>query len=261
MNANELYKAGNLSEAIEAQIKEVKANPADNGKRIFLFEMLAFSGDLDRARRQIDAIKYTELEIDAAVMGYRKLLDAEQLRRRLLSEGLAPQLFGETPEHVRLRLEAINCIREKRTDDAAKLLSQANEAVPALKGQLNNLPFASLRDCDDLFASVLEVMAHGIYYWVPLDQVDGVFMNPPRFPRDLLWAPARLEMKGDVAGEVFLPTLYPGSHEHADVQVKLGRMTDWQGPDSGPILGAGLHTFLVDENPISLLEWRQVEIQ
>ena len=61
-------------------------------------------------------------------------------------------------------------------------------------------------------------------------------MNPPRFPRDLLYVPARLEL-ADEAGEVFLPALYPGSHEHADDQVRLGRMTDWKALEGGPTLG------------------------
>ena len=44
MNAGELYKAGRLGEAIEAQVQEVKASPLDQSKRLFLFELLAFSG-------------------------------------------------------------------------------------------------------------------------------------------------------------------------------------------------------------------------
>ena len=51
MNANELFQAGKLQEAIDTQIAQVKANPADQGKRLFLFELLAFAGELDRARR------------------------------------------------------------------------------------------------------------------------------------------------------------------------------------------------------------------
>ena len=62
------------------------------------------------------------------------------------------------------------------------------------------------------------------------------------------------------AGNVYLPALYPGSHEHPDHQVKVGRMTDWKATEGGPVLGAGLRTFLVDEEPISLLEWRQLHV-
>src|SRR5205823_8013981 len=108
MSAAELYKAGRLQEAVAAQIQEVKANPADHAKRLFLFELLAFAGELDRARRQIEAIKYDDNDLERAVMAYRKLIDAEEARRRLFSDGLVPGFFGEPSEHLRLRLEAVN---------------------------------------------------------------------------------------------------------------------------------------------------------
>jgi type VI secretion system protein ImpE len=259
MNASELFKAGKLQEAIEAQIKEVKANPADHAKRLFLFELLAFAGDLDRARRHIEAVNYSDLELDTAVLAYRKLLDAEQARRRLFSDGLTPQFLTEPPDYIRVRLEAVNRLRAKRPGEARELLEQVNTASPPLQGQLNDKPFTLLRDCDDLFAGVLEVMAHGNYYWVPLEQVVSVTMKPPRFPRDLLWVSARLELR-DATGDVFLPVLYPGSHEHPDNQIKLGRSTDWKGAEGEPILGVGLRSFLVGDDAVSLLEWRHLQI-
>lgn len=261
MNASELYKAGNLQEAIDAQIKEVKAQPADQAKRVFLFELLAFAGELERARRQIDAVHYDEEDRAMAVAYYKQLLDAEHKRRQLFAAGLAPQFLTETPpEHLRLRLNAVNRLREQRPAEAAEQLDKAAAATPALKGVLNNKPFQSLRDCDDLLAGVLEVMSSkGDYYWVGLEQVDSLTMNAPRYPRDLLWVPAHLEVRDGPSGDVFLPALYPGSHEHADNQVRLGRLTDWKGAEGGPVLGAGLRTYLVDDDAMSLLEWRELQ--
>jgi type VI secretion system protein ImpE len=257
MNATELFKAGRLPEAVEEQVKAVKASPADQGKRLFLFELLAFQGDLERARRQIDAVNYDEMELSVAVLEYRQLLDAEQARRKLFSDGLPPQFFGPPPEHVQLRLEALGHLREKRPAQAADALARAAEVSPPVKGTLNKKPFDSLRDYDDLFASLLEVMAHGNYYWVPLEQVDGVTMNGPRFPRDLLWIPARLELESS-AGTVFLPALYPGTHEHSDPQVRLGRSVDWKETVDGPTLGSGVHVFLAGDQTVNLLDWREL---
>lgn len=258
MNASDLFKAGKLQDALDAQLPEVRANPADQGKRLFLFELLAFAGDLDRARRQIDAIQYDQPELVAAVLSYKNLLDAEEQRRRLFRDGVAPKFFGEAPEHVHWRLEALNRLREDRPQEAAQCLEKAVESTPAIKGQLNDKPFASLRDCDDIFAGVLEVMAPGGYYWVPLEQIETLTLKTPAFPRDLLWVPARLEL-ADSGGNVFLPSLYPASHEHSDEAVKLGRATDWKEVSGGPVQGVGGRTFLVDEDAISLLEWRKFE--
>jgi type VI secretion system protein ImpE len=260
MNASEFFKAGQLPQAVDAQLKEVKAHPQDHGKRLFLFELLAFSGDLDRARKQFDVVKYDTLELEAAAQQYRKLLDSEGLRRRLFQESLQPEFFGEPPEHVRQRLEAVNRLREGRAAEAAELLTQANAAAPVLKGTLNGKAFEGLRDFDDLFGTVLEVLAHGRYFWVPLEQVEAVGAKPPRFPRDLLWLPARLDLRDGASGEVFLPALYPGSHAHADIQVKLGRASDYTGGDGAPVRGAGRRDFLAGDDAVSLLEWRELQI-
>jgi type VI secretion system protein ImpE len=259
MNATELYKAGKLQDAVAAQTQEVKSAPADQGKRLFLFELLAFAGELDRATRQIDAIKYDQIDLQTATTAYRRLVDSEAKRRRLFSEGLKPEFFAEVPEHVTLRLDAVNCLRDNKLAEAKALLDRAAAVMPRLKGQLNDKPFESLRDGDDLFAGVLEVMAHGVYYWVPLEQVEGLSMKAPRFPRDLLWVPARLEMETS-AGDIFIPALYPNSHAHSDDLVKLGRSTDWKETPEGPVLGTGLRTFLVGEDAISILEWRNLQI-
>ncbi|HMC88398.1 MAG TPA: hypothetical protein VKI17_02575, partial [Gemmataceae bacterium] len=148
MNAGDLYKAGKLQDAIDAQIKEVRASPGDQARRLFLFELLAFAGDLDRAQKQVEAVKYTELELEAATLAYRKLLDTERLRRRLFSEGLAPKFLQEPPAHLHHRLEAVNALRQGRRAEAAELLQKAGDASPQVQGSLNDKPFTALRDCD-----------------------------------------------------------------------------------------------------------------
>jgi type VI secretion system protein ImpE len=79
-------------------------------------------------------------------------------------------------------------------------------------------------------------------------------------PRDLLWLPAHLALRDGPEGDVFLPALYPNSHEHPDDAVKLGRATDWKGGEGEPVLGAGLKVFLRGDDDISILEWRQLEM-
>jgi type VI secretion system protein ImpE len=257
MNPSELFKDGKLQEAIDAQIQEVKSNPADHARRLFLFELVAFTGDIDRARRQLDVLKFDEVELEMAVGKYRQVLDSEVLRRKLFSDGLPPQFLLDPPASVAQRLQGLHCLREKRLADAAVFLNQANAGADAIQGNLNGKPIIGLRDCDDLFGTVLEVFAQGKYFWVPLEHIDTLALNPPRFPRDLLWLPARIDLTDGGTGEVFLPALYPGTHEHTDMQVKLGRATDWQAADNAPVLGRGLRVFLAGEDALALPEWRQ----
>ncbi len=258
MTATELYRAGQLQAALDAQIQEVKSHPADPNKRIFLFELAAFSGDLDRAQRQIDAVHYDDAERDTVVATYRLLLDAEQKRRRLFSEGLPPRFLHDPPESVNLRLQAVARLREQKPAEARSLFEQANAGAEALSGSLNGQPFQGFRDADDQFGTVLEVLARGEYFWVPVEQIDSLALNPPRFPRDLLWMPARLMLKEGAHGEVFLPVLYPNSHEHSDEQVRLGRTTDWKQVEEGLVLGVGARVVLIGEEGVRVPDWREL---
>ncbi len=119
MNASELYKSGRLTDAIAAQVEEVRSAPLDRGMRFFLFELLAFAGDIDRCRSQIEAISYDEVEQAAAHATYCSLLDSEQSRRWLFDEldpamseallakdRIRPQFLIDPPFHIRLRLDA-----------------------------------------------------------------------------------------------------------------------------------------------------------
>ena len=47
--ARTLYDSGQLEAAIESLIGSVKANPGDTLQRTFLFELLCFAGQWDRA--------------------------------------------------------------------------------------------------------------------------------------------------------------------------------------------------------------------
>ena len=136
MSASDLFNAGKLTEAIDAQIKEVKANPGDQARRLFLFEMLAFNGDLDRARKQIDVLTFDQVELQTASMGYKLHPRRGESGRRLFTEGLKPQFLADPPEHVTWRLEAVNRLREGNLAEAGELLQKANALPRCSKGSL-----------------------------------------------------------------------------------------------------------------------------
>ena len=260
--AADLFKAGKLDEAIAAQVAEVKAQPLDGARRAFLLELKLFAGDLDGAGRQLEAMKAEGTELERAATSYRQAIAAERARRSFFFEGgPPPEILGDPAGHLARRLEAVVHSHAGRFSEATRAILDANEATPEAPGLFNGEPFASLRDADELFAGVLEVFAQGRYVWVPLETVESVAMNPPAFPRDLIFAPARVSVAGK-SSEVFLPVLYPGTHNQADDAVRLGRLTEWVPAgvdDDAPILGVGARYYLLDEDrEFGLLEWREL---
>lgn len=257
MTASDLFRAGKLGDAIDAQVAAVKAHPGDAGMRTFLFELLLFAGDLDRAAKHLDALRTDTPELVAAAEAYRGILSAEKVRRAVLAGGDGrPAFFGEVPEHAKLRAETL---QNPADPGLVAELAAADAAAPDLVGTYNGETFEGLRDADDLFGTVLEVFSQGQYFWVPFEQIASLTSNPPKFPRDTLYLPARLTLSDDSSGEVFVPTVYPGSFENGDDAIRLGRSTDWDGP-TGAIRGRGHRVILIGDADAGLVEVRELKV-
>jgi type VI secretion system protein ImpE len=231
MRAAELFQAGRLDEAIEVLGSELRDDPTDARRRTFLFELLCFAGNFDRAEKQLDALARAGPEAEAGTLLYRGALHAERTRQ---------ELFHDPPEPGR----------------AAE--------PPAVSGTLNGRPFQSLRDADPRLGARLEVFAGGRYLWIPLEHLASIRMEPPRRVRDLLWAPAVARagpgFRGVELGEVLLPVLAPFSWVHDDVRVRLGRTTEWQELADGEQAPVGQKLLLVDDEEFPILEVRELEV-
>ena len=78
--AKQQLDAGNLSGAIEAALAHVKSKPTDIPARIFLFELSCFSGDWDRAEKQLDVIGAQDPKAMIGSLIYRQNFKAERDR-------------------------------------------------------------------------------------------------------------------------------------------------------------------------------------
>lgn len=260
MDPKQLFEAGELSKAIEAMTALVKAQPADAARRTFLFELLSFAGEWDRARKQLDVISHQSSQAEWAVSVYNHLIDAEQARRKFFEQGKPPEFLLDIPDHIQRHLEAAAHLAAGRASEASAALAAAAETTPAVSGTVNGRPFAEMRDCDDLLAPVLELIIVHDYVWVPLSQLRSLEIAPPERPRDLLWTPVRIALADGVQRSGYLPSTYFASAQQADEALKLGHATDWRVVDGAPVQGLGQHQFLFDETELGLLEIRKLEI-
>ena len=258
MNASDLFKAGQLGAAIDAQLAAVKAHPTDAQRRLFLFELAMFAGDLDRAAKQGALVNFPEVEINATMDGYRLLTEAEKMRRRVLHEGEKPKSFGPLPPECTARIEMLSCLREGRAADAMQVMEQ--NPSPPIAGTCNGTPFESIGDGDEALEPILEICTNQGYFWVPFSTVVSFASVGPKTPRDLYWIPGTLTLTNGDSGPVFLPALYVDSYKHVEDKVKLGQMTEWLGGDGEPFRGRGAKTLRTGEDEIGLLDVRELEI-
>lgn len=254
MSVKELFQAGKLDEAVEAQIQQVKSKPTSTEFRTLLFELLSFQGQLERADKQLEVIAQQDENANWATQVYRNLIKAEQTRQKLFTEGLKPGFLLDPPDYIHLHLDAINRLREEQPAEARTLLEKSESACPDFSGTHNDQPFEGFRDCDDLFAPILELFVLFDYIWLPFEQIQELEISRPEHPRDLLWTPVRIVLADGSQRRGYVPALYADTHQQDDAELKLGRMTDWQAAEDGPVTGLGRRQYLVgDENP-SILE-------
>jgi type VI secretion system protein ImpE len=229
MTAKELFQAGRLNEAIEALGVEVRDNPTDVRRRTFLFELLCFKGEYDRAEKHLNILADATPDSRVGAVLYFAALHAERLRKDLFEK----KDYPVTPASGSSR-----------------------------GGTINGQPFESLEDADPRVGPRLELFAAGAYLWIPFEHIESIEMEPPKRLRDLLWAPALVRtgpaFKEKELGEVLLPVLAPFSWKHPDDDVKLGRSTVWTEGD-GASLPSGQRMFSVDDEDFPLLEIRKIE--
>lgn len=230
MRADELFRAGKLDEAIESLGGELRSNPADAQRRVFLFELLCFAGEYDRAGKQLDVLAGGGKQAQMGVLVYQAALHADRTRQEMFATASYPR--GAPP--------------------------------PPAGGSLNGRGFQSVADADPRIGARLEVFAAGRYIWIPFAHVASVRMEPPQRLRDLLWAPAVVrtgpDFKGAELGEVLIPVLAPLSWQDPDSAVRLGRVTEWVGLEDGTAVPLGQKLLLVDGAEVPILEVRELEI-
>jgi type VI secretion system protein ImpE len=165
-----------------------------------------------------------------------------------------PKFMTPPRSHVERYLFLLKKLRSASGDEIGALLDQAEEESPSIGGERHGKPFSSFRDADDRIAGVLEVFHGGEYLWVPFDQITRVDIRPPKKLRELMWVQARLEVEGQPASDVFIPTRYTDSYLNPNENVKLGRVTEWDALHDRMVIGQGQRMFLVDDEEIALLD-------
>jgi type VI secretion system protein ImpE len=227
--ARRWFEKGEVRKAQVELSLYLRDHPADNTSRTFLFELLCFSGEFQRAERHLAVLAQGNAQTETGAVLYYSALHAEKTRHEMFER---PEL-SITP------------------------------APASPSGKLNGKPFRSLRDSDPDMGSRLEVFAAGAYLWIPFQHIASVEIESPRKLRDMLWVHAFVRtgptFQGRELGEVLIPAIYPFSWRHANGGVWLGRVTDWAADEQGREYPAGQRILLMDDEEVPFLEVRSME--
>lgn len=231
MSPDELVRAGRVNDAVQALVTHLRDHPADNRSRTFLFELLCFTGQYDRAEKHLNVLAQANPDSELGGLLYRSALAAERKRQALFES------------------------REYPTGDSV--------LKPSRPGTLNGKPFSSIEDLDPRIGPRLEMFVAGEYVWLPFEHIGSIRMQAPKFLRDTLWAAALVQtgpsFKGQEFGEVLIPALSPFTWRHESDEIKLGRGTDWKQHGEELIPFGQKLLILDDDETIPILEIRELE--
>jgi len=258
MTALQHFHEGQLTQALALQQSVVAERPLEAGERLLLAELHLFAGDFSSVRHHLDLLPTERPGMDRYREAWHQLLTAESKRQRLAIEGM-PAFLIEPPESVTFRVQALEALRDGNSMGAMDYLDEADAATAWVAGHVDGREFDGVRDSDDLIGPMLELFVDDQYVWFPVQQVRRLRMGKIESPRDLYFVPGWLTARNGEEWPVHLPSLYVGSHQHGDDDLRVGHATDWFAEDDSPVRGIGLRILHFGEEELSLRDFTQWE--
>ena len=257
MSAKLLLQAGDPEAALQALKQEVKADPINVKLRIFLFQLLAVTGQWKRAQTQLELAGEMDIEAAPMMQAYRDVINCELHRDAVFQGKSKPLIFGEPEQWVAQLVEAQQAFANGDMETFAKLNAQALESADARSGKINDETFEWIADADQRIGPVFECMFNGQYYWVPISRVKSLFTEEPTDLRDLVWMPAEITWVNEAKIMVMMPSRYPRLEGVLGTGL-LSRRTDWEAHTDEIFEGTGQRVFATDQKDYSLLQVRSI---
>lgn len=258
-DADVLLRQGDVDGARTALVEAVRAAPADQRLRMFLFQLLAVNGEWDKARNQLQSLTQLSPEAQMLSVTYNQVLDAEKQRDAVFSGAAEAELLMGSDGWAEGIVLALASFARGEAEKAEALRDAAFDAAPEMPGTIDGNRFEWISDCDSRFGPTLEVILGGRYGLLPFDTIKSITSTGPEDLRDTIWYPVEIEFRNGHTAAAFLPARYPRTEKAASGLERLGRVTEWTDHDWGQ-QGSGqrLWTFS-DGDDCGILEFRKIE--
>lgn len=260
-NAKLQLDAGNLDGAIESALALVKQNPTNIAARTFLFELSCFSGQWDRAEKQLEVIGHQEVGATIGSKIYQQNLKAERDRINVFNSKSAPGTAMAMPDYVEQLLIGNQLLQDGDTAGAREAFDKVEADRPAFRCKINGEAFSDFRDYNDLTSCVFEVIIKDTYAWLPFEHAVRVEFLERRSLRDVYWLQAQVEWANGTNGEVFIPSLYVNTWKNSNDAVRLGRTVEWRDAGDDIYVGEGTRIFAVNGRDIPILDIQTIEFE
>jgi type VI secretion system protein ImpE len=223
---DDLLRSGDLDGARASLIEAVKRSPADQAARMFLWQLMALSGEWDKAISQLRIVAQLSAEAQMLATVYNQAIAAEKTRLDAYA-GKAPfaVLVSSSP-WIDTLAEGLAALTAGRADEGERLRDQAFDEAGDTPGKLQEQTFAWIADVDPRLGPCFEAIVAGKWGLIPFEAVTRIRTEGPKDLRDIIWLPVELALRSGQSAAALLPARYPGTESAANA-LKLGRATEW----------------------------------
>ncbi|QYD71367.1 virulence protein SciE type [Paraburkholderia edwinii] len=253
-----LLKSGQLRDALLALTGQVRSRPADAPLRVFLFQLLALTGEWERAENQLKVAGELDAQNAPMVAAYAFALRGERERERVFAGSREPAMEGELSPWQALLTQALQRACDGDPQQAAQLREQAFAQAEAVSGTIDGVGFEWIADADSRIGPCLELIMKDGYRWAPFSHISELRFEAPSDLRDKIWTPVQITWASGGSAVGFVPTRYSGTERGGDSDLTLARRTDWTDSGHEGFVGSGQRMFVTDAGEYPLLDVRTI---
>lgn len=225
----DLLRSGDLDGARASLIDTVKRAPGDPGARMFLWQLMALSGEWDKAASQLKTLASISAESQMLANVYSQAMTAEKERASAYAGAKPfPVLVSSSP-WIETLAEALST---SSPETAEQKRDEAFDAAGDTPGAVGEQKFGWIADIDSRLGPCFEAIVAGRWGLIPFEAVTRIKTEGPRDLRDLIWLPVEMDLRSGQSLAALLPARYPGS-ESGSSAARLGRVTEWRAGDAG----------------------------
>ena len=256
----QMLRDGNPAAALDRLQEQVRANPQDAKRRIFLFQLLCVRGQWERALNQLEVASSLDPLALAMAQTYGDAVRCEMTRADVFAGRTAPRVFGVPEPWLGMLIESRLLAAAGDSEPSETLRARAFDEADTSSGDIDGRPFTWIADADSRLGPVIEAMIDGRYYWIPYSSVSTIAIEAPADLRDLVWIQARIQFANGGESTALMPTRYPGSESSDDGLIALARKTVWEEQAPRVHYGLGQRMIATDEDEVPLMEIRTISI-
>ena len=241
-SGDDLLRTGDLDAVRAELIDAVKRAPGDPGARMFLWQLMALSGEWDKALNHLRVLAQLSPQAQMLATVYNQAIAAERTRLDAYA-GKAPfSVLVSSSPWIDTLAEGLNALGKGDLETGERLRDEAFDAAGDTPGMIGDRKFGWIADVDSRLGPCFEAIVSGKWGLIPFEAVSRIKTEGPKDLRDVIWLPVELFLRSGQSAAALLPARYPGSEAGSNT-VRLGRATEWQdGPGGEQPLGQRVWT-------------------